>query len=126
MAVPRRRRVDEVLDLGVRRARADHHQLARAVAGTDRDVRRPRGRVQEVSRAHPALLALDDRDALAREDEEALLLALPVVVARRIARPQDVDAPAERLRRRLPRLPRGPGAAAFDPGPDDVPEVRDE
>jgi len=76
----------------LRRARADHQDRARAIAGADRDMRGPRRAVQVIPLAHAALLALDDGQALPGEHEEALLLALAVVAAGGLARVEDVDA----------------------------------
>jgi 6,7-dimethyl-8-ribityllumazine synthase len=61
-------------------AGVDHEHGARAVAGADEDVLDAHGAV-EVPLAHRALLAFDDRDALAVEDEEVLLHRLGVVAA---------------------------------------------
>ena len=46
----------------------------------------PGGAVEEVELPQPSLLLLDDRQALARDDEEVLLSALGVVHAGRLAR----------------------------------------
>src|SRR3954452_17167147 len=90
MAVLRRGRLDRIEDPRVRRPRAVHEDRARAVAGADGDVPRAGRRVQVVPRSHPPLLALDDRDALAGQDEEALEIGLLVVEAGRLAGPQHV------------------------------------
>ena len=119
-------RLDDVLDALVGRAGADHHQRARAVARADGDVRGPRRGVQVVARAHPALVALDDRDAFARQDQEALLLVLRVVEARRVPRPQDVHADPDRAPRRARRLEHRPRPAALVRRPLGVREVEDE
>src|SRR6185312_6407541 len=95
-------------------------------SGPDRDVCRPRRAVQVVPLPEPALLPLDDRDALAREDEEALLVRLRVVEARRLTRPEDVHADAEQRRARRRRLEAAPGPAALDAFPADLREVQDE
>ena len=65
--------------------------------GADERVRRPGRAVQEVPLAQRALLLLDDRDALAREHEEALLHALGVVQRRALARLEHVHVDAEVL-----------------------------
>ena len=85
----------------------------------------PRGRVEVVPRAHAALLALDHRDALAREDEEALEVGLLVVEARRVARPQDVHADADPVRRLVGRPEAAPGPAALDGRPLHLGQVED-
>src|SRR5207247_911513 len=56
-----------------------HEDHARSVAGADEAVLGPRRAVQEVPLLQEALLALDDRGALAREDEEVLLVHLAVI-----------------------------------------------
>src|SRR4029453_11923131 len=65
--------VDRIVDRTVRSPRADHEDHARAIAGADRDVVRAGRAVQVVPLMHLPLFALDDHDALAGEDEEALL-----------------------------------------------------
>jgi hypothetical protein len=47
--------------------------------------------VDEVPRLQAPLLSLDQDEALARDDEEVLLDALPVVEPVRLPRPQNVD-----------------------------------
>ena len=65
-----------------------HEDRARAVAGADEDVARCRADSGTKSQAseRPSLLALDDQDALAVEDEEVLLILLAVVHRVRLAR----------------------------------------
>ena len=113
--------VDRVLGLlDVRPARADHEDHARTVAGADRDVVGPGRAVQVVPLAHAALLALDDRDALAAEDEEALLGGFGVVAPVGLARHEHVRADpelreAERRRRRDRTTRRGRHRAPSSP-----------
>ncbi len=66
-------------------AAADHQQHARRVAQPHEDVVRARRTVKEVELPEAPLLLLDDRQALARDDEEVLLGRLGVVHARRLA-----------------------------------------
>jgi hypothetical protein len=73
-------------DLPLARARADHEEHARLFARSDEDVSRPGRTVEEVPGSQPALFLLDDRDALAREDEEVLLARVGVVEAARLPR----------------------------------------
>src|SRR5919107_5135181 len=63
--------VDRVVDRPIRGAGAAHEDRAGPVAGADGDVVSPRRAMEVVPLAKAALLAFDDRDALAREDEEA-------------------------------------------------------
>ena len=79
----------------VRARVADHEDHAGPVAGADGDVVGPGRAVQVVPLAHAALLALDDREAFARQDEEALLGALGVVAAVGLARHQHVGPDPE-------------------------------
>ena len=74
---------------------------------------------------HAPLLPLDDRDALALQDEEALLRVLRVVHAVRLARVQDVHAEAEVGRGRGRRLERAEDAVALGRLPRDLGEVED-
>ena len=83
--------VDDV----VGEARADREERARAVARTDEDVLGPRRRVDEVPGLQRPLLAFDDQQALALQDEEVLLLVLAVVVARGLARLEHADVEAD-------------------------------
>src|SRR3954449_1422692 len=123
--VLRGRRLDGVEDRRARRARAVHEDRARPVAGADRDVARAGRRVQVVPRPHPPLLALDDRDALARQDEEPLEVVLLVVEAGRVAGPQDVHADAEPVRLVVGRAEAAPRAAAGHRRPADLGQVED-
>jgi hypothetical protein len=65
---------ERVADVPLARPRADHEEHAGLLAGADEDVLGPGGSVDEVPLRQPALLAFDEQDALAGEDEEALLL----------------------------------------------------
>src|SRR3954468_2744714 len=126
MAVLRRGGLDRIEDPRVRRARAVHEDRARAVAGADGDVPRAGRRVQVVPRSHPPLLALDDRDALAGQDEEPLEVVLLVVEAGRVAGPQDVDADTDPVRLVVGGSEPAPRAAARHRRPADLREVDDE
>src|SRR5205085_11784587 len=74
---------------------ADHEEYARAVPGADEDVLRLRRRVEEVPRAEPTLLALDEQHALTGENEEVFLRRLGVVQAVRLTGRQHVESDAE-------------------------------
>ena len=63
-------------------ARADGHDDRRSIAGPDDDVVGAARTVEVVPRRERALLLLDDQQAFARDDEEALLGVLAVVLAR--------------------------------------------
>src|ERR1043166_6864614 len=76
-------------------ARAGHEDHARPVPRADEAVLRPRGAVHEVPLLQVPLVALDDRDALAAEDEEVLLVHLAVVPASRLARLEHRDRVAD-------------------------------
>ena len=71
-------------------------------AGSDDDVVGAAGTVEVVPRREPALLLLDDQQALAGDHEEAFLGVLAVVPADRLARLEDADVDAELRNRRLP------------------------
>src|SRR5438045_1391117 len=96
----RRRGLDHVANRGVGRARADHEQCAWLVARPDRDVRGAGRAMEVIPRPQPMLFAFDDRDAFAGENQEALLVALRVVVAGLFAGPENVYADPEQGRRR--------------------------
>src|ERR671919_215205 len=81
------------------RARAQEH--ARAVARADERVPRLGRAVDEVPLLQGALLPLDDEQALTREDEEVLLLRLPVIRPGRLAGVHDPDSHAEHREERL-------------------------
>src|SRR3954469_4499828 len=125
MAVLRGRGLDGVEDRRAGRARAVHEDRAGPVAGADGDVARAGRRVQVVPLLHPPLLALDDRDALARQDEEALEVVLLVVVARRVAGPEDVHADPEAVGLVVRRAEAAPRPAARHRGPADLRQVED-
>ena len=66
--------------------RADGEDRARALAGADENVLRPRRAVHEVPGSEPPLLSFDEQQALARKHEEVLLFVLAVVHAGGLAR----------------------------------------
>jgi hypothetical protein len=70
-------------------SRADPEHHARPVARADDHVLRPGRAVDEVPAAQRPFLALHDQHRLAREDEEVLLVRLPVVHPDRLARAED-------------------------------------
>ena len=94
-AIPRRDLVRDVERPVIGPASPEGDHGARAVTGTDEHVLGPAGAVQEVPGLQLALLALDDREAAAREHEEALLGVLAVVHAGRFARLQHAEVEAD-------------------------------
>ena len=74
---------------------ADGNQERRLVSRPDDDVLDPGRTMEVVPLLEPPLLALDDQQALAREDEEALLVILAVVHRHRLPRPDDAEIEAE-------------------------------
>ena len=77
------------------RARADGEDRARPVAGADEHVLGPVRAMDEVPLAQRSLLALDQQQALTRQDEEVLLLVLAVVLAGRLAGGEHADVEPE-------------------------------
>ena len=85
--------------------------------------------MHEVPRAQLPLLAFDDQNCFARDDEEALLIGLPVVHGHRFARPEH-----ERIDAELFELPlaleiirsEADRASAVDVTPHGVAQVEDE
>jgi hypothetical protein len=67
-----------------------HQDHARPVARAHKDVLRPGGRVEEVPRPEPSLLALDEQRGLPRQNEEGLL-----VIDAALARLQDGEVDSE-------------------------------
>src|SRR6185295_7846721 len=88
-------RVDDAGVLGPAVARSRHEDRARPVPGANEDVLGLGRAVHEVPRAQGALLALDDEHALAREDEEVLLVALAVVDPAGLPRLEDGQRDAD-------------------------------
>ena len=76
-------------------ARARHEDDTRALARSDEDVLGARRAVDEVPGPQAALLALDQEQTLAGEDEEVLLGVLAVVHAVRLPRREDGDRVAD-------------------------------
>src|SRR5439155_7674523 len=66
-------------------AGTDREDQAVPLPGSDDGVLRLSRAVHEVPRTERPLLALDDQQRLAREDEEVLLVGLPVVHRQRLA-----------------------------------------
>src|SRR4029079_9128979 len=81
--------------------------------------------VDEVPGAQPPLLALDQQQALAAQDQEVLLATLSVVVAVRLSRPQHLDVDAE-VREAGPALERDAGAEPLVVHPLGLAGVEDE
>ena len=78
--------------------------------------------MEEVPRSKPALFLLDNRQALAREDEEILLARIGVIEAARLPRRQDGQREADlveplALKIRTPAK-RGPAALEHAPEPE--------
>ena len=119
-------RVHRVVDRAVRRAGAEHEDRAGAVPGADQDVLRAGRAVQVVPPAQPPLLALDHRDALAVEHEEAFLVTLGVVPAVGLAGHDDVDVGPELGEPCVLRLERAPRPGAGQPCPARLREIEDE
>src|SRR4051794_21806292 len=84
-----------VEDLLLDEARAGHEDQARAVAGADDDVVGPGRAVEEIPGLERPLLALDDRERLAGEHEEVLLVRLVVVHATALAGLENGERVAE-------------------------------
>ena len=94
--------VDGVENLLALPAPTGHDDHARPVPRADEDVLRHRRAVHEVPRLQPALLAVEDEDALPGDDEEVLLIRLAVVHAVRLAGLEHGDAEADLGELRLP------------------------
>src|SRR5207247_9622046 len=77
------------------RPRADRDRDTRLLTGRDHHVVGVGRAVEVVPRLHEPLLALDEEDALACDDQETLLIRLAVVHARGLARPEDADVEAD-------------------------------
>src|SRR5918992_4461885 len=77
------------------RASADRDRQARAASRSYDHVLRVGRAVHEVPRAQLPLLTLDDQNTFARDDEEVLLIGLPVVHGHRLARPENERIDAE-------------------------------
>jgi adenosine deaminase len=75
--------------------RTNRENRARSLARADEDMVRPPRAVDEVPGLQRPLLVLDDKESLAVEDEEVLLLVLAVVPARGLARLEDADVDAD-------------------------------
>ena len=88
-------RVAAPVRLAVVLPRADGDDDAGAVPGADDRVLRVRRTVDEVPLPQRPLLALDDQHRLAGDDEEVLLVGLPVIHRHRLARPEHADVDPE-------------------------------
>lgn len=75
------RRGDWIEQLLLLWPRADHQDPARAIAGSDEDVFRPSGTVDEIPLLERPLLAFHEQEALAEKHEEVLLRIFAVVHA---------------------------------------------
>ena len=69
-------------------SRADGQDGARDVSGPDDHVLGLGGAVHEVPLPQRPLLAFDDEQSLAGEDEEVFLIGFPVVHGHRLTRPE--------------------------------------
>src|SRR5262249_6488306 len=76
-------------------APADRENDGRPGPGTDDDVVRAAGAVDEIPGPQRALLAFDEQQALAGEDQKAFLRALAMVEPERLAGLEDVDVDPE-------------------------------
>jgi hypothetical protein len=85
-------------------AGADRDHEGRAGSRADDHVLGLRRAVHEVPRAQLPLLAFDDQDRFARDDEEGLLVAFPVVPGHRLARLENERIEAELRRLVAPPL----------------------
>jgi hypothetical protein len=81
--------------------------------------------VHEVPLLQPPLLALDQKQALAGEDEEVLLLVLAVIHARGLPRLEDADVETDLLEARVRALEARVGAEVTVL-PDGLLRVQDE
>ncbi len=91
-------------------ARPDGEDDAVSVSGAHDRVVGLGWAVDEVPRAEGALLAFDDQQRLAGENEEVLLVRFPVVHRHRLTRPEDPQVDAD-LREMLLALEDADGAA---------------
>jgi hypothetical protein len=83
--------------------------------------------VDEVPRDKPSLLALDQQQALARQDEEVLLVRLPVVEGARFPRLQHAEREPNLPERRRPfAFERAGGAERLVRHPRGIPHIDDE
>ena len=94
--------------------------------GADQDVPDARCTVEEVPGAQASLLAVDDQEALPREDEERLLGLLAVVLGVRLAGLEDVDVDAEVREPLLAVVERDVGAGAVELPRERLADVYDE
>src|SRR5439155_18062814 len=85
----------------------------------------PRGAVEEVPGPELALLAFDEQQAPAHEDEKALLAVLPMVEAHRLPGLKDVEVDAE-VRKAALALEVAEGAHRLGVAPADLARVDDE
>src|SRR5947208_3302155 len=92
--VPLRQLAGRIVDVPAR-APADGEDRAGRGTRADEDVLRPRRAVDEVPLLQTPFLALDQEQALAREDEEVLLVFLAVVHARGLSRFEHSDVDPE-------------------------------
>src|SRR5439155_6960782 len=94
-AVSRRQFGDRIDHLPVFGSPTDHEDHAPPVAAAHEDVLSPGRAVEEVPCTQASLLPFHEYSALARQDEEILLLRLPVVEAVRLTRLEHVQPDAE-------------------------------
>jgi hypothetical protein len=81
--------------------RSDGEDDAPRISGPDDRVLRLGGAVHEVPRSQWPLLALDDQQCLAREDEEVLLIGLPVVHPHLFTRREHIETDSNLWERRF-------------------------
>src|SRR5512133_263048 len=104
---------------------ADRDDDARAVAGTDDHVVHPGRAVDEIPLPQRVLLALGDEQRLTLDDEEVLLVGLPVVHRHRVAGVEHEDVDADLLELRFP-VEAHDAASRAAVVPDDVAGIDDE
>ena len=105
---------------------AGHEEDARPVAGADEDVLGPVRAVEEIPRTERPLLTLDQQEALAMQDEEALLCLLPVVEPVGLSGLEDAEPHAEVGELRVGRLEHAARAEDVVREPRRVARVDDE
>src|SRR5512133_3082488 len=104
---------------------ADRDDDARAVAGTDDHVVHPGRAVDEIPLPQRVLLALGDEQRLTLDDEEVLLVGLPVVHRHRVTGVEHEDVDADLLELRFP-VEAHDAASRAAVVPDDVAGIDDE
>src|SRR5215218_6661482 len=120
-----RARVDDAL-LRPSLSRTGHEDHARPVPRADEAVVCLSGTVDEVPRSERPLLALDQQQAFAGEDEEFLLVGLTVISPTRLLRLEHRQREADVRERRIVALEDAGGSESRVRHPRGVPHVDDE